>query len=44
VERVGVRRETRAVADSLHRDGRWLDTLVYALLAEEWREAIRSLR
>jgi RimJ/RimL family protein N-acetyltransferase len=44
MERVGMRRETHAVADSLHRDGRWLDTLVYALLGEEWRESTRSLR
>jgi RimJ/RimL family protein N-acetyltransferase len=35
MERVGMRRETHAVADSLHRDGRWLDTLGYAILAGE---------
>jgi RimJ/RimL family protein N-acetyltransferase len=38
MERVGMRRETHAVAESLHRSGRWLDTLGYALLADEWRE------
>ena len=37
MERVGMRCETRAVADALHRSGRWLDGLTYALLAEEWR-------
>ncbi|TNC19450.1 GNAT family N-acetyltransferase [Georgenia sp. 311] len=37
MERLGMRRETHAVRDSLHRDGRWLDSFVYALLAEEWR-------
>lgn len=37
MERVGMRRETHAVRDSLHRSGRWLDGFAYALLAEEWR-------
>lgn len=36
MERVGMRRETLAVAESLHRSGRWLDTVVYAVLAGEW--------
>lgn len=36
MERVGMRRETHAVRDSLHRSGEWLDSLVYAVLAEEW--------
>jgi len=35
-ERVGMRREGHAVADSLHRSGRWLDTVTYAVLATEW--------
>ncbi|AWG02252.1 N-acetyltransferase [Clavibacter michiganensis subsp. insidiosus] len=35
-ERVGVRRESYAVADSLHRDLGWMDGVGYALLAEEW--------
>lgn len=39
MERVGMRRETHAVADSLHRDGRWLDTLNYAILADEYGSA-----
>jgi len=39
MERLGMRREAHAVRDSLHRDGRWLDSFVYALLAEEWQVA-----
>lgn len=39
MERVGMRRETHAVRDSLHRDLGWVDTLGYALLADEWRAA-----
>jgi RimJ/RimL family protein N-acetyltransferase len=37
MERVGMRRETHAVEESLHRSGRWLDTVRYAVLDEEWR-------
>jgi len=36
MERVGMRRETHAVGDSLHRSGEWLDGFAYALLADEW--------
>jgi RimJ/RimL family protein N-acetyltransferase len=36
MERVGMRRETHAVRESLHRSGRWLDTVAYAILADEW--------
>lgn len=36
MERVGMRRELHAVGESLHRSGRWLDTLGYAILDEEW--------
>jgi RimJ/RimL family protein N-acetyltransferase len=36
MERVGMRRETYAVRDALHRSGAWLDSLVYAILADEW--------
>jgi hypothetical protein len=32
-----MRRETHAVADSLHRSGTWLDGFGYAVLADEWR-------
>jgi len=39
MERLGMRRELHAVAESLHRSGRWLDGYGYALLAEEWRAA-----
>jgi RimJ/RimL family protein N-acetyltransferase len=38
MERVGMRRETSTVRDSLHRSGEWLDGLGYALLADEWRQ------
>jgi RimJ/RimL family protein N-acetyltransferase len=37
MERVGMRREAYTVRDSLHRSGRWLDGMGYALLAEEWQ-------
>ncbi len=37
MERVGMRRELHAVAESLHRSGAWLDGYGYALLADEWR-------
>jgi RimJ/RimL family protein N-acetyltransferase len=36
MERVGMRREGHAVAESLHRSGQWLDTVTYAMLAKEW--------
>jgi RimJ/RimL family protein N-acetyltransferase len=36
MERVGSRREGHVVADSLHRSGRWLDTVIYAVLAQHW--------
>jgi len=36
MERVGMRRELHAVRESLHRSGRWLDTVGYAILKEEW--------
>ncbi len=39
MERVGMRREVHAVRESLHRSGRWLDTVGYAILEEEWRPA-----
>jgi RimJ/RimL family protein N-acetyltransferase len=37
MERLGMRRETYNVRDSLHRSGEWLDGMVYALLADEHR-------
>lgn len=36
MEKIGMRREACYVANSLHRDGRWLDSFAYAMLAEEW--------
>ena len=36
MERVGMRRELHAVRESLHRSGRWMDTVGYAILDEEW--------
>jgi len=36
MERVGMRRELHAVRGALHRSGRWLDTVAYAILQEEW--------
>jgi RimJ/RimL family protein N-acetyltransferase len=38
MERVGMRRELHEVRGSLHRAEGWVDSLGYALLAEEWRE------
>jgi RimJ/RimL family protein N-acetyltransferase len=37
MERLGMRREGIAIAESLHRSGKWLDTATYAVLATEWR-------
>ena len=39
MERVGMRRESHNVRDSLHRSGEWLDGYGYALLADEWRSS-----
>ena len=35
-----MRREGHAVAESLHRSGQWLDTVTYAVLADEWRTSV----
>ena len=37
MERIGMRRESYSVKESLHRDLGWLDGIMYAILAEEWR-------
>jgi RimJ/RimL family protein N-acetyltransferase len=37
MERLGMRREQHTKQDSLHRDGQWLDGMMYAILADEWR-------
>ena len=42
MERIGMRRESHAVSESLHRSGRWLDGYGYAMLAEEWRRLVRA--
>jgi RimJ/RimL family protein N-acetyltransferase len=36
MERIGMRRETTSVHDSLHRTRGWLDGYGYAILADEW--------
>ncbi|MGL5824972.1 MAG: GNAT family N-acetyltransferase [Nocardioides sp.] len=36
MERVGMRRESYTVQDSLHREFGWVDGMTYALLADEW--------
>ncbi|GAA3521587.1 GNAT family protein [Aeromicrobium panaciterrae] len=36
IERLGMRLEQRAVKESLHRSGQWLDSLGYAILRDEW--------
>jgi len=42
MERLGMRREQHTKQDSLHRNGEWLDGMMYALLAEEWRRSASS--
>jgi RimJ/RimL family protein N-acetyltransferase len=37
MERLGMRRELHTRRESLHRSGKWLDGLGYAILADEWR-------
>ncbi len=37
MERLGMRQESHGIRDSLHRDLGWVDGVVYALLADEWR-------
>lgn len=41
MERIGMRREIHAVAESLHRSGEWMDGLGYAMLDREWAERNR---
>lgn len=36
MERLGMRRESYFLQDSLHRSGQWMDSMSYALLASEW--------
>lgn len=37
MERLGMRRESYSVKESLHRDHGWIDGVLYAILAEEWQ-------
>jgi RimJ/RimL family protein N-acetyltransferase len=37
MERLGMRREAYTVRDSLHRSGRWLDCVTYAMVVDEWK-------
>jgi RimJ/RimL family protein N-acetyltransferase len=37
MQKLRMRREEYSVAESLHRSGRWLDGVGYAILAAEWR-------
>lgn len=37
MERAGMRRESYSVRESLHRELGWIDGVLYAMLAEEWR-------
>ncbi|MCW5953754.1 MAG: GNAT family N-acetyltransferase [Propionibacteriaceae bacterium] len=37
MEKIGMRLEGRYRAESLHRSGRWLDGMTWAILADEWR-------
>jgi len=37
MERLGMRREQYSVRDFLHRSGKWMDRMTYAILASEWR-------
>jgi RimJ/RimL family protein N-acetyltransferase len=39
MERLGMRRESENLRDSLHRSGVWMDGYVYALLRDEWQPA-----
>ena len=44
MERLGMRRETHTLRESLHRTEGWLDGLEYALLADEWRARVGTER
>jgi len=40
MEKLGMRREALFRGDSLHRDLGWVDSVVYALLVDDWREGL----
>lgn len=42
MERIGMRRESHTVAESLHRSGAWMDGLGYAMLEREWCAALQE--
>jgi RimJ/RimL family protein N-acetyltransferase len=44
MEKLGMRREEYSVAESLHRSGRWLDGVGYAILADEWQDRAGTAR
>jgi RimJ/RimL family protein N-acetyltransferase len=39
-----MRREAYMMRDALHRSGRWLDSVRYAILADEWAAAAAEVR
>ena len=40
MEKLGMRREAVFRRESLHRDLGWVDSVIYALLADDWREGL----
>lgn len=42
MERVGMRRESYNLRNGLHRNGEWMDGVVYAMLADEWGELVTA--
>jgi RimJ/RimL family protein N-acetyltransferase len=40
MEKLGMRREALFRRESLHRDLGWVDSVIYALLADDWREGL----
>lgn len=40
MEKLGMRREAHFRRESLHRDLGWVDSVIYALLVDEWREGL----
>jgi len=39
MERLGMRREAQ-LRDAVHEDGKWVDRVIYGILAEEWRKEV----
>ena len=42
MERLGMRREQYTVRDSLHRSGKWMDGMAYAILGDEWQARLAT--